>query len=479
MTKKAPTPKALPHDPETEKSLLGGLLVDGTQVAEVRSYLEPEDFHRAQNQNLFRTMLEMVDAGGVLPDVVTVLDVLTSSNRLESCGGLSYVLALPGMCPSVSSVPNYARLVRRHAVRRKMHLAAQQVLDRLDQGDPSDDVLADTQRAFLSIDASRGDESGYRTWEQIADEAMDEVRESIDHPERATGLATGIVDFDRMTTGLHRTDLVILAARPGVGKSALAMNIAEHVAGRGVGVGVVSMEMQGTQLAKRSLAGEARIDNLKLRSGEVDNDEARRLVYAHENIRRLPIWVDQTGGQSVAMIVSRIRALKAKHPTIGLLVVDYLQLAEGGGGRRQENREQEIAAISRGLKLVAKELDIVVLALAQLNRSLEARSNKRPMLADLRNSGSIEQDADLVLFIYRDDMYNEDSPDKGLAELIVAKQRHGPQGTVKVAFLGPYQRFANLTSDYQGPAPAHQAQDPVSKKYRNRKDFGEDEDIPT
>lgn len=437
-----PRKPGLPHNLETERAVLGGLLLDPSQIAEVRGVLTVEDFHRPWHATLFGELVAM-DEQQATGDLTVVLDWIEGRALSDRCGGVAYVLQLPSACVSVEGVERGTQRIKDHAVRRRIVLAAMEILDQAGDGAvDTPTLLGAAQKAILDLDlVAAGD--GYRAMDVVADAAFEDIRRRIENPGSASGLSTGFADLDRLTSGLHPTDLVILAARPAMGKSMLGWNIATHVAQHGTPVGFVSLEMADVQLAQRGMAAEGRVDHQGMRRGDFDADDIRRLVEAHERVRALPIHIDHTGGQSIALIRSRARALKRRTPGLGLLVVDYLQLAEGTGGPKQY-REQAVAEVSRGLKGLAKELEIPVVALAQLNRGLEARANKRPMPSDLRESGSLEQDADAVWFLYRDEVYNEESVDRGIAEVIIAKQRHGPLGMVKLAFDGKHQRFVNL-----------------------------------
>lgn len=468
--------RALPHNLETERALLGGLLLDRSQIPDTRGILEVEDFHRAWHQTLYRAMAAMEDAGiGV--DITTVLDWIETRALTEACGGASYVLGLPSACVSVESVESCTARVKDHAIRRRVHLAAQRILEQVaDGGIDTATLLNEAQKAVMGIDLIATAGEGYREISAVVDEAVEDIRKRAENPGTSGGLPTGFTDLDRLTTGLHPTDLVILAARPAMGKSMLGFNIATHVAQRGIPVGVVSLEMADVQLAQRGLAAEARFDHQAMRAGKIDGPNGwRQLLDAQERLRALPIHIDHTGGQSIALIRSRARALKRRNPKLGLLVIDYLQLAEGTGGPKQY-REQAVAEVSRGLKGLAKELELPIIALAQLNRGLEARTNKRPMPSDLRESGSLEQDADAIWFLYRDEIYNDDTPDRGIAEVIVAKQRHGPLGMVKLAFIGKYQLFQNLAGGGYDEALPFEENRGTTRNLRGRRDSSELDD---
>jgi replicative DNA helicase len=442
----------LPHNWETERSLLGGLLLDNQQLPEVLERIRAEDFHKPAHQLLFERMVQMSEAGRGC-DLVAVLDEVARQPDPEKFGGVAYIAALPNACPSVENLSAYAQRVREHSVRRRLILAAREMIEDVQDGEKElTRLLDDAEKAIFDISQL----SGSKDWHAIStlvDEQMLEIqrRQELMRELRrsgqsafVTGVTTGFVDLDRMLAGLQRTDLVILAARPAMGKTAFALNIALAAAEKaGVGVGVFSLEMGRHQLVNRLLTAHARVDASKVRVGELDMSmDWPRLNEASDALHSLPFYVDDTPGLSIAQLRSKARRLKQECPHLGLIIIDYLQLMQGSGNPK-ESREQIISNISRGLKILAKDLQVPVVALSQLNRSLEARTDKRPMMSDLRESGAIEQDADVILFIYRDEVYNEDSPDKGVAEIIVAKQRSGPIGTVKLAFLGQYTLFQN------------------------------------
>ncbi|MFZ5478048.1 MAG: replicative DNA helicase [Myxococcota bacterium] len=376
--------QGLPHNLETERSLLGGLLLDASQLGDVREKLKPDDFHRPWHQTLFRVMGEMSDAG-ITPDPTTVLDELERKNLTESCGGAAYVLGLPGACPSVENVEKYAELVKKHALRRNLHLAAQSIIEEVQRGEKDTDaLLSESERLIFEI----AQLSGPRDWHPLSvvvDEQMMAIQERSRRPGDVTGVPTGFVDLDRMLAGLQRTDLIVLAARPAMGKTAMVLNLALNGALRGhVAVGIFSLEMSRQQLVQRMLCSQARVDASKVRTGHLDpHEDWRQLVEAAEQLHALPILIDDTPGLTITQLRSKARRLKSEHPDLGLIIIDYLQLMQGTGGAK-ESRENVISTISRGLKILAKELEVPVIALSQLNRSLESRTDKRPLPSDLR-----------------------------------------------------------------------------------------------
>ncbi len=443
--------RRLPHSTEIERSLLGGLLLDPSQLPDVRELLTAEDLHRPQHQALLQLLIELAEVRGGY-DFQLVLDEVSQRPEPEHYGGVAYIVALPNACPSVESVKLYAEKLRAYSVRRRLILAAWSIIDRASAGeDEIGTLVAEAEKSVFEV--SQGTES--RDWFGLAEvlreqlEVIEDRQALFEEARRTgtsvvvTGVTTGFADLDSRLAGLQKTDLIILAARPAMGKTALALNLALNAAQKGgAAVGVFSLEMSRQQLVTRLLTAEAQVDASKVRIGDLNREDFDRLHTAAEALQRLSLYIDDAPGLTMPALRSKARRLKAEHPELGLLIIDYLQLMQGSGNAK-ESREQVISNISRGLKILAKELQIPVIALSQLNRSLEARTDKRPMMSDLRESGAIEQDADIILFIYRDEVYNPESPDKGIAEVIIAKQRSGPIGTVKLAFLGQFTLFRN------------------------------------
>lgn len=443
-------PRGLPHVWETERSVLGGLLLDGTLLDEVRGLLVPSDFHKPAHGRLFALICEMADRG-IVQDLVTVPEQVEQQRIAEEVGGIAYIVGLPNACLFVDNVPAHAQRVLDAAQRRAVRLALRAADEQVDDYTvPTHDIIDAAQGALFALDRSSGRGGGYRSLTEIVDERMAALQDRAENPGTTQDVLTGWVDLDRMIHGMAPGQLIIVAARPAMGKSAFGMGLAANAARAGVGVGVIELEMVGGELADRLLAGGARVTGDAIVSGEVGPEDLRRLYDAHAELRTLPIWIDDVPGQSIAAIRSSARRLKVQHPNLGLLIVDYLQLAKGTKGPKQA-REQEVAEIARGLSELAKELHVPVVALSQLNRSLEGRTSKRPLMSDLRESGEIEQAANVILFLYRDEVYNEDSPHKGVAEVIVAKQRRGRTGTVSLAFRGAFYLFQNLAADYRPP----------------------------
>ena len=454
MTRAASNARALPHAPEIERSLLGGLLLDPSQLAEVAESLTASDFYRPHHAALWTLLCALQHEGGY--DLALVLDQLAKLDA-ERFGGIAYVVALPNACPSVESIGLHAAKLRDLSARRRLILASWATLDAAeDPTRPTDELIGDANERMAAVQA--GTRTG-ATWIHVGrlvselgadlEDRHQRHREAVASGQASVaGTSTGFPDLDRMTQGLHGTDLVILAGRPAMGKSAVAMAMALAVARARRAVGVFSLEMSAKHLVQRLLATEAMVDAQRLRSGDLDESmHWPRVSEGLETLARLPLYFDEAGGVGLAQVRARTLRLKAERPDLGLIVIDYLQLMSGAG-----ERQEAIAAISRGLKLLAKELAIPVLALSQLNRGVEQRADKRPMMSDLRESGAIEQDADVILMLYRDEVYNDDSPDKGLAELSIVKQRSGPIGTVKLAFIAQYVKFTSYSAPYSGEA---------------------------
>jgi replicative DNA helicase len=449
VTKLQAQTKLPPYSIEAEQSVLGGLMLDNRAWNDMGDRLSPEDFYREDHQLIYRAICELV-GGGRPCDFVTLSEHLKAHGQLDAAGGLVYLGSLANDTPSAANVMAYADIVRERAVLRGLIAAGGDIAElgfRADGRSYAELLDMAEQKVFALRNRAEHARSSYFAMPEL----MDTLERKIDflrqNPSGLAGLSTGFNDLDAKTTGLHPGDLVILAGRPSMGKTSFALNIAEHVVTSPdrKPAAVFSMEMPADQLALRMLASFARIPMGRLRSGDLEDRDMDRLVSMSGLLRDAPLYIDETGALSPLEIRARARRIKARHG-LGLIVVDYIQLMQVPGTK--ENRTNEISEISRSLKALAKELEVPVIALSQLNRGVEQRDNKRPRMADLRESGGIEQDADLVIFIYRDEVYNKDSPDKGTAEIIIVKQRNGPLGTVKTAFLGEYTRFDNLAQGY-------------------------------
>ncbi|MCN4144304.1 MAG: replicative DNA helicase [Thiohalomonas sp.] len=441
--------KLPPHSIHAEQSILGGLLLNNESWDHIASIVNEEDFYRRDHRLIFQTIRKQIEEGKPC-DVVTISERLESHNTLDDAGGLAYLGSLVNNTPSASNIRAYSDIVRERSVLRKLIQIANEIADSAfnTEGRNSDDILEAAEKTVFEI-ADKGANAGndFKGMTELLKKTVDRIDELYQNGGTFTGIPTGFTDFDSMTSGLQPADLVIVAGRPSMGKTTFAMNLAENAAiEAGVGVAVFSMEMPAESLTLRMLSSLGRINQTKVRSGQLDEDDWPRLTSAVSILNEAKLFIDDTPALSPTEMRARVRRLKRKH-NIGLIVVDYLQLMQVKGA--SENRVNEISEISRGLKALAKEMNVPVVALSQLNRGLEQRPNKRPLMPDLRESGAIEQDADLIVFIYRDEVYNEDSQDKGTAEIIIGKHRNGPLGTTRLTFMGQYTRFENHASiDY-------------------------------
>ena len=441
-----------PHSMEAESSVLGGLLLDNKSWELVADILSEGVFYRYEHRQVFLGISALINASRPA-DVITVYEYLQSIGKAEEVGGLGYLNALAQYVPSASNIRRYAEIVRERAILRKLVTASDEIATNAfnTQGKPVPQILDEAEQKIFQIgeEGSRL-KQGFQNMDQLAVILMDRVNQMADSPNDITGVPSGFVDFDKMTSGMQAGDLIVLAARPSMGKTALAINIAEHVAlNEGLPVAVFSMEMGASQLAIRIVGSIGRIDQQRLRTGKLNQEEWPRLAEAIEKLRNVSLHIDETPTLTPMELRANARRLARTCGKLGLIVVDYLQLMNGNiTSNNGDNRATEIGEISRGLKMLAKELQCPVIALSQLNRSVETRTDKRPMMSDLRESGAIEQDADVIMFIYRDDYYNKDSKEPGVAEIIIGKHRNGPTGTVKLAFLKPLTRFESLASGY-------------------------------
>ena len=442
--------KVPPHSLEAEQAVLGGLMVDNEAWDRVADRVVQEDFYRHDHRLIFAQLGQLAEQQRPM-DVVTLSEALRNSGTLEDAGGMGYLGTLATETPSAANISAYADIVRERSILRQMIRAGTEVVSSAFQpeGRDSKDLLEEAERLIFQIAETSGRfQQGFVGVRDILPTVVERIDALYHQDGTVTGLATGFTDFDHMTSGLQPGDLVIVAARPSMGKTTFAMNIAEHAALKNdTPVAVFSMEMPGDALAMRMLSSLGRVELQKIRTGNLEDDDWPRLTSTMSLLSEARLYIDDSPGMSPQEMRARARRLKREHG-LSLIVVDYLQLMQLPGFK--ENRTAEISQISRGLKAMAKELDVPVVALSQLNRSLEQRPNKRPVMSDLRESGAIEQDADVITFIYRDEVYNEDSPDKGSAEIIIGKQRNGPIGTCRLTFLGQYTRFENYIHDVYG-----------------------------
>lgn len=439
--------KIPPHSVEAEIAVLGGVLTDNSVWENVIDRLSAEDFYRKDHRIIFNAILTLDNEGHPF-DVVTVAEWLDNHKQLEDAGGLSYLAALAESTAGASNIRAYADIVRKRSILRQLIRATNQISETVfnPQGRNSDQILDYAEQTIFEIaeQEAKGRKS-YRSIKDLLVTALDRVDELFRRDSHITGVPTGFDDFDDKTAGLQNSDLIIIAGRPSMGKTAYAVNMAEHAAIKSkLSVAVFSMEMPGEQLAMRMMSSLGRIDQHKVRTGKLHDDDWPRLTSAVEILKDARLFIDDTPALTPAELRSRCRRI-SRESGLDLIIVDYLQLMQVPG--TVENRATEISEISRSLKAMAKELNVPVVALSQLNRSLEQRPNKRPVMSDLRESGAIEQDADVIVFIYRDEVYNEDSADKGKAEIIIAKQRNGPIGMITLTFLGQYTRFENYIEE--------------------------------
>jgi replicative DNA helicase len=437
-----------PHSIEAEQSVLGGLLLDNAAYERLTDLLGESDFYRQDHRLIWQHIARLIGLSRPA-DVITVNESLASAGKSEEVGGLAYLNALAHNTPSAANIRRYGEIVRERSMLRKLVAVADDIAVAAlnPQGKEARQLLDEAEsRVFKIAQEGARNSQGFQEIQPLLAQVVERIDE-LYHREgdtEVTGIPTGFVDLDRMTSGLQAGDLVIVAGRPSMGKTSLAMNIAEHVAiEQGLPVAVFSMEMGAVQLAMRMLGSVGMLDQHRMRTGKLLTDDWPRVTHAVQRMQRAQVYIDETPGLTAVDLRARARRQARQCGQLGLIVIDYIQLMSASGSG--ENRATEISEISRALKSLAKELECPVVTLSQLNRSLEQRPNKRPVMSDLRESGAIEQDADLILFIYRDEVYNPDSPDKGTAEIIVGKQRNGPIGTVRLTFQGESTKFLNFT----------------------------------
>jgi replicative DNA helicase len=442
-----------PHSIEAEQSVIGGLLLDNSAWDRAGDLLTDGDFYRFEHKAIYGAIGALINASKPA-DVITVFEQLQSLGKADECGGLAYLNALAQSVPSAANLRRYAEIVRERAILRKLIEASDEIATNAfnPAGRAVSQILDEAEGKIFKIgeEGSRT-KQGFQSMDHLVMQLIDRVTELAENgAEEVTGVRTGFYDLDRMTAGLQPGDLIVLAARPSMGKTALALNIAEHVAVQeGLPAVVFSMEMGASQLALRMVGSLGRIDQSGLRTGRLRDDEWGRLTEAVDKLSKASVFIDETAALNPSELRARARRQARQCGKLGLIVVDYLQLMSGSSSS-EENRATVIGEISRGLKALAKELQCPVIALSQLNRSVESRTDKRPMMSDLRESGAIEQDADVIMFIYRDEYYNKESKEPGIAEVIIGKQRNGPVGTVKLTFLKPLTKFDNLAPGSSG-----------------------------
>ena len=434
----------LPQSLEAERAVLGGLMLDPDQCLVIAEDLKSEDFYTEKHANLYQLMVGMAEAG-VPTEMLAVIEKINSTNRAQEMGGLSYVQQLADNVPNTQNIEYYGDIVAKRAIARRLIQSVQEIEGQARSGQELDELLDFAEKSVFEV-TQQGSKRDWEQLSEIVDKAFMQIQARAEHSGDVTGIPTGFIDLDKILAGFHATDLVVLAARPAMGKTALALNLGLNAAHSGAGVGIFSLEMSREQLATRLLCAQGRVSAGNVRKGFLSKEKDwPRLTEAAEVLYRLPMYIDDTPGLTITQIRSKARRLKQKDPNLGMIIIDYIGLMAGDS---KLSRERQVAIASMGLKGLAKELDVCVMALSQLNRGVEMRDNKRPRLSDLRDSGAIEQDADDIMFIYRDDYYNKDSsPEPGVAEVLVEKQRNGATGTVKLAFQGEYTRFENLARD--------------------------------
>src|SRR5690349_220628 len=445
------TLKVPPHSMEAEQSVVGGLMLENTAWDRIADLISDSDFYRADHRLIYRHISKLIEHNKPA-DVVTVAESLESTKELVSVGGIAYLNALAGNTPSAANIRRYAEIVRERSILRRLAEVGTEITDSAynTMGKDPHTVLDEAEsRVFEIAEQGARGRQGFQDMPPLLTKVVERIDMLYNRggDSDVTGVPTGFVDLDRLTSGLQPGDLVIVAGRPAMGKTSLALNMAEHAAlHAGLPVGVFSMEMAATQLVLRMIGSVGKLDQHKLRTGRLHDDDWQRLTHAVGKLNEAPVHIDETPALNPLELRARARRLHRQYKKLGLVVIDYIQLMSAASSG--ENRATEISEISRSMKALAKELDCPVIALSQLNRGLEQRPNKRPVMSDLRESGAIEQDADLILFIYRDEVYNPETADKGVAEVIIGKQRNGPIGTLNLTFIGEYTRFEN----YADPA---------------------------
>ena len=434
--------KVPPHDLEAEQAIIGSMLTDKDAVIAAVEVLQEQDFYREDNKIIYSAILNLYNRAEPI-DIITLKSELKSMGKFEAVGGLEYIVQLPDKVPTTSNVEQYIKIVEEKSMLRALIKTADELITL--GYDPTQEVeqVIDTAEKKIFQVMQKKNQKGYSSIKDILVDTFTQLEQLYNQKESITGVPTGFVDLDYRTSGLHNSDLILVAARPAMGKSAFALNIATNAAVRAkVPVAIFSLEMSKEQMTNRILCSEAMVDSAKVRTGKIDDDEWAKLAATSGELSEAGIYIDDTPGISIMEIRAKCRKMKLEK-NIGLVVIDYLQLVQGSN-KKGGSREQEIAEISRSLKILAKEIDVPVIALSQLSRAPEQRIDHRPMLSDLRESGSIEQDADIVMFLYRDDYYNEDTEKKNIAEVIIAKHRSGATGTVELLWLANYTKFANI-----------------------------------
>ena len=439
-----------PQSIEAEQSILGAMMLDNSIIDDLSTEVEARDFYRSDHQKIYREILRLAELSEAA-DVLTVSESLTNQGELEKIGGLAYLGTLAKNTPNTGNAKSYARIVRERAILRRLIEGGNDIIKTAYQTDgktPAEVLDYAESMIFEIAKNNNAAKADFRRIDSLLTEAIDKIDELSKNPQAVTGVSTGFIDLDKQTSGLQGGDLVVVAGRPSMGKTAFAMNLSEYAAiSQKLPVAIFSMEMPGAQLATRMLGSLSRVDSTKLRSGQLNTEDWRKLTSVLGILQDKNIYIDDTPALSPLEVRTRARRLALEHEHgLGLIMIDYLQLMRGNDSDRNENRTLEISNITRSLKSLAKELDCPVVVLSQLNRSLEQRTDRRPVMSDLRESGAIEQDADLIMFIYRHEVYEPKTDKKGIAEIIIGKQRNGPIGTVRLTFLKEYTRFDNYAN---------------------------------
>ena len=441
--------KLPPHSIEAEQSLLGGLLIDNSALDQINDIVSPKDFYRQDHRLIFTHINEILNLDNPA-DVITVAESLEKKSELASVGGIAYLGSLAENMPSVANIRGYAKIIRDNSVLRNLISVGSDIVEGAfsPQGKDAQALLDEMEQKLFSIAELESNRLGYKDFQKVIAEVVRNLEERGQNPGTVTGLSTGFTDLDKLTTGLHGGELIIIAGRPSMGKTALAMNIAEScVLKEKKAAAIFSMEMGSEQIVTRLLGSVAKVHQQKMRTGELDENDWAEIADALGKLNEAPLFIDEGSALNSYELRARARRLhRSTEGGLGLIVVDYIQLMSPLGNINGENRATEISEISRSLKSLAKELNVPVIALSQLNRNVDSRPDKRPQMSDLRESGAIEQDADVIMFIYREEVYNPETLDKGIADIILAKQRSGPIGDVRLTFVGEYTRFENYAN---------------------------------
>ena len=431
-----------PQNIEAEQAVLGAMLIKKEAIVEVQEILQPDDFYREAHRIVYEAMVQLQNNDEAV-DLVTLTEQLRKSEQLDKIGGLAFITQLANAVPTAANVVYHAKIVKEKAELRSLINAATAIASAAYEDNTDvENIMDDAEKKILAV-ANRQNGGAFESMKSIVMRTFERINVLYESKGGLTGISSGFKDLDKLTAGLQKSDLILVAARPSMGKTAFTLNIASYVGTHGGKVAFFSLEMSKEQLMQRMLCAEGGIDATKLRTGQLDTQEWNKLVHVADTLSRAPIYIDDTAGITVMELRSKARRLKAEHG-LDLIIIDYLQLMQGRPSKNGDNRQQEISEISRSLKALARELDVPVIALSQLSRSVESRQIKKPMLSDLRESGSLEQDADIVMFLYREDYYDKDTENKNITDIIVAKHRNGPVDTISLFFQKEYTKFRDL-----------------------------------